>query len=611
MIGFLLTLFMLSQPDTTRLYYLEDIFITASREYFTLRYTASSVTEIDSALLGFRNTRIPASIIDVLPSVRIERTTKGALRAPSIRGHNASEILVMLDGIPMNTGFANWGNVVSFPVSDIKKIEITGGTNTVVYGPNALGGVVNILTNTKSGTNLSGELNIGSFNTKRLSASLKGFDHKFAFNVFKESSDGYMPNTDFNALHLTSTGRFRLGKSDVSLNAGYVDANAGIPIAPNTPQRIDFWRGFRGSIISETKINQRLLISLKGYMNTERYRILIFKDTTFNEIKKDLLNDGKTVGAELINNYLFSTKHLLTFGLQGKLDNVDFAYVGGKRNASTFGAFLQDVSVLNKAITFNFGIRSDWHSISGQRTNYNIGTIIKVTPMLVARLNFGTGKRFPAIRELYMTEPAPGRGNTNLKSETSKSIEASISTSETLNHRIRITAFATHVKNLIERDLTKTPWEFANLKEVDLNGLEIEYKGRIMNWAALFLNFSYLKATDLENSERLNFRPKYKANAGLDFNLSKVKLKIMEQYVGEQSYKAKNPNTGQKETKNINPYFLTHLKFNLKVWSGITLMVSIENLTDANYEIEAHQQALPVISGKPRSIEVGILFSAY
>jgi len=562
------------------------------------------MSTITPDLISSRNVYSPVQMMNILPNINVERTTKGAFQCISIRGFSASNNLVLIDGIPINTGFANWGNILSFPMNDIKKIEVIKGSNSIIYGPNALGGVINIITEKGEGKpSLSGEMKIGNYNFERYRASFEGGGNfNYSINISKNKDGGYLPNTDFTAKHLSAKIGFSLKNSIIHLNTGYIDANSGIPIDPNTPQRVDYWRGLRGSISLETTFPSLGSISFKAYSNSENYKILIYEDTTFTAIKKDLLNRGKTYGGEILGNFLISSS-LLTAGIQAKVDNVDFAYVGGKRKASVYGGFLQDLITYRNILAFNMGVRADYHSISGDQFNYSFGFVLYPSNISTVRFSFGTASRFPAIRELYMTSPAPGRGNINLKTERCFSFEGGLDLFLGIGD-LSFSYFHTEARNLIERDLTQSPWVFANINSVRMQGVEVEFTKDLYGFK-FFFNFSYLEAMELDGKRILNFRPKYKANMGINYSLWKLNFSIVERYTGKQFYTVKDPSTGERVEKTIDDYLLTEIKVILNYPSFGKLSLSVDNLFNEKYEIEAHQQALPVIPGEPRRFTFG------
>ncbi|MFQ6093161.1 MAG: TonB-dependent receptor plug domain-containing protein [bacterium] len=590
------------EPAAERIIPLEEIVVTATRELPSLYHSPASVSVITADLIDARNVYTVGQMVNTAPNMRLEGTTKGAFKCPCIRGFGASNNIVLLDGIPMNTGFANWGNITSLPANDIRRIEIVRGSNSIVYGPNALGGVINIISRKGEGRlSPKGLIRWGSNNFQKYLASLGGGRERVdcLFTLSRDRSDGYLPNTDYEALNFSTNLGYRVGRTNLRFNGGYIDAEAGVPIDPKAPQRIEPWRGWRGSLALQSRLSPRWHLSANSYVNREKYTIRVYTDTTFAAVKKELPNRGVTYGGEVVNNFALAPNHLLTSGLQVKSDDVDFAYVGGQRQARIYSGFLQHISTYREKVTLNLGLRADGHSSAGSTVNYNLGLVLRPRRLTKLRLSYGTASRFPAIRELYMVAPAPGRGDIDLKTEESITFEAGLELLVAPLTEAKLTYFRTEAENLIERDLAQKPWVFANISSALMEGVELELSREALGRWGYFLNFSSLKAKNTQTDETLNFRPRYQASGGLRYRTGGWDFNLTERYVGRQQY------TQLDARQTLDGYLVTEVKFNYTLGSYGQLSMAVDTLFDKGYDLEGHQQARPTTPGPSRNYTVG------
>jgi outer membrane cobalamin receptor len=594
-----------SVKEDTSLYVLEEVIVKADRR-LTLSLSPLDVSLLTEREINWRNVYTPTEMLEIAPNTSVERTTKGAFKCIALRGFSASDNLVLYDGIPMNTGFANWANLMSFPANEIGRIEVVQGPNSIVYGPNAIGGVINLLSKKETGGfSLDGQIRSGDRGFRRYMASFSGGKKaNYRLSVSRDESDGYLPNTDYRGMNIGGELSFRFKGYNLRFNGGFLDFDAGVPIDPKAPQRIEDWRGRRGSFVMEGNPYAFWTTSIKAYANFESYRIKIFKDTTFSELKKDLLNDGKTLGGEFLNNFLISTDKLLSLGIQWERHLVDFAYVGGRREINLYGAFLQGVFTGIRDFAVTVGIRGDRHSISGDKADFSLG--VTYTPKRGKKLRFslGTASRYPAIRELYMTSPAPGRGDSTLQMERSYSVETGFDLSLGGTKWLKVNFFYTRAKNLIERDLSVSPWVFSNIGSARMQGLEVEVSSE--GEFGYFFNLSLLDAKDLNEDKPLNFRPNLRANLGLQYGIAGSKVFLTGRFVGEQHYTAYNPETESSEDRILKDYYLVDLKLTYPLLSMLELSLAVDNLLDRDYYVEGHQQATPIIEGEPRRVTLGI-----
>ncbi|UCC95762.1 MAG: TonB-dependent receptor, partial [Candidatus Omnitrophota bacterium] len=172
--------------------------------------------------------------LDMLPSVDVwEQGSLGATKSLHIRGVTSEQVLVLVDGRPLNTPRDAFADLNEISLGNVERIEVLRGPASSMYGSNAVGGVVNVIT--KRGTDESGTTlttKFGSFATKNVMFShgnkLKNFDYFISYDYI--SSHGHRDNSDYLAHTLDAKLGYELSEEhDVTFSTGYYDSQAGTP----------------------------------------------------------------------------------------------------------------------------------------------------------------------------------------------------------------------------------------------------------------------------------------------------------------------------------------------------------------------------------------------
>ncbi|MEK6570129.1 MAG: TonB-dependent receptor plug domain-containing protein, partial [Bacteroidota bacterium] len=155
--------------DTTRTYRLGEVVVTATRSLISVKDSPTAVEVIDLRQVQNANGNTVADVLQTYSSVFLKNYGgSAALKTVSLRGTASEHLLVLVNGNRLNS-FQN--GLVDFsllPLSDVERIEIVHGGSSALYGADALGGVLNILTRQASpGMRLRAEVGVGSFGFQR------------------------------------------------------------------------------------------------------------------------------------------------------------------------------------------------------------------------------------------------------------------------------------------------------------------------------------------------------------------------------------------------------------------------------------------------------------
>lgn len=177
----------------TPVYELKGVTVTANRQAEDINSVPANVSVVTGSQIKAKNIQSVAQAIAMAPGMQLDQTNEGA--EVRMRGYDSKNVLIMVDGQPVNNSYSGQAYLSVLPVDNISRIEVVRGGQSALYGGNAVGGVVNIITNTTRhdgvyGTVLEG---YGSNNTVRQVYDVRGKKGKVTFGAFYESrsTDGW------------------------------------------------------------------------------------------------------------------------------------------------------------------------------------------------------------------------------------------------------------------------------------------------------------------------------------------------------------------------------------------------------------------------------------
>lgn len=170
----------------TPVYTLKGITVTANRQAERLQDVPANVQVVTEKDIQKRNVQNTAQAISMVTGVSASQSVEGTV---NLRGYSSKNILVLVDGQPMNTawnGDVDWNMI---PVENIRKIEVVSGGQSALYGGRAVGGVINIMTKTQKQEGLHGSATVsyGSNATVNQGYALNGKKDKVSFGAFYNS----------------------------------------------------------------------------------------------------------------------------------------------------------------------------------------------------------------------------------------------------------------------------------------------------------------------------------------------------------------------------------------------------------------------------------------
>lgn len=560
----------------------------------------------------------------------------------------SSRVLVLKDGVPLNmayTGSVDVWNTLS--VENIEKIEIVRGASSALYGSSAMGGVINIITK-KPDKKLSGSVQVegGTFNTYIGNAGISTATDKFALRASggHKRTDGYeyYKGDDWKDYYKTPENKLTnvslggdvwMGESILRLDYEYLLEDS----LSATTSQYDGEQENNNYMLSWGLPLGAADFSLKSYYfdaeyssDARRYNTAsgdfdrFYYDST---IPKDEYGVMLQISAELAS-------HRLTVGSDLKRATCDsnYTYETGDRNFSGkqdfYSLFVNDeMGFLDERLILSAGVRYDhWKNYDGdfydsttateriidypeksdEAVSPRAGAVYKLTEETKLRASFSTGFKAPSLYYLYKSGPHGSTrfdlANPDLEAEKMTwSYDVGFETQPNDNLSLSMTFYQSRFKDFLgDKTLTaaEVPSWFTpdpgmaviqkvNLGEVDIYGVEagLEFKFN-SRWSA-FINHTYneskIKAyeqdPDIEGNY-LAYTPRHMTKIGVTYdNPELFTLGIFLTNVGQRFGDLENS-----DAKKLEAYQVVDLKISRKLFKGMELFGSVNNLTDEEYK---------------------------
>lgn len=588
---------------------LPAIVVTATASERPVADAPASVTVIDGATLRERPVHDLADAVRDTVGIGLDDAGLGR-RGISVRGMSSEHTLMLIDGQRINTSASAIAHsdfeLGWVPTEAIERVEIVRGPMSSLYGSEALGGVVNVITRSST------DQWRGSFSSYALinDHGLDGDQYKSGFYLGGPIVPGKLGMNVWGEVRrrdaLRDAGNTALTALDEQrATTGHI----GLNWTPDARQRIDAsvdvgnedQEGQRGgtdaSIYQAENEAQRRRYSLShaGDWNWGTSQLRLYRTTLDREAYRS--DGGDSTGPNHFTDtvldghvgFAAGDSHKLTLGAETRRETLEDPSVNreGKESLNHYALFAQDEIFLGEQWELVLGSRFDHHEDFGWETSPRAYLLFHPTQALTFRAGMGRGFKAPTLKQLspeYESRAAMGgrgiiRGNPDLQPETNQSFELGMaydpgpwSASATLFHN--------DVRNLIETIRQPTCSErgrvcldYENVAKARLQGVELTAGADLSRQWRLDANYTYLDARDKTTDERLADRSRHRANATLAWEIvAQVQTRLRAEYIGSQYRSA---------SESERPgYTLLHWYVDYALNRNLSLHAGIENLSD-------------------------------
>jgi len=573
---------------------LQEVVVTGTREATDVRHLPMTVTVIGRETLTEQHqTNVLPTVMQQVPGFFLTSrsmmgygVSTGAAGGINLRGISGGtgQLLVLIDGHPQYQGIYGHPIADSYQTLMAERVEVLRGPASVLYGSNAMGGVMNIVTHSRNTDGIATNLNLGagSYGTLQAEASNQIRSGKFTSTVSAQygRSDNHRPRMGFEQYG----GYLKLGYNFSDHWNAYIDGNI-----------THFNASYPGAVTSPLYDGDQWIT--RGVVSAaieNHYGWTSGAVSVFNNFGRHKIDDGTADLTKPTQRY-FRSKDALTgiswyqsaqlFEGNRLTVGVDYQHIygnayytnkstgevmdtpnkqSGKSHRNEIAGYVDLRQDLLEWLTIDAGVRVDHHSVSGTEWIPQAGVVIRPVSNGEVKAMASKGFRNPTMREMYLYPPS----NEELKPERMWNYE--------LSWRQRFGAFnyganLFYIKgdNMIQTVNRKN----VNTGEIENYGAELEAAWQIDNHWSLNTNHSLLH---MEN--KVVAAPTYKGFLGANYQYCRWSVVAGLQYINGL-YTA----IGNDETKEN--FCLLNATVNYAVTKGLALWVRGENLLAQSYEI--------------------------
>ncbi len=584
---------------------LEPIVVTATRLETPERELASSVTVITRKEIEASQKTSVFELLRGHPALDVVQTGgPGNPAAVFMRGSKSEHTLVMIDGIEAGDPAAadRSYDLAHLSVDNVERIEVIRGPQSTLYGSDAMGGVINVITKKGAGRpSVSLLTEGGSYDTSRAEAGVSGGGERthYAFEASRSYTGGFSAQskrlgaTEADGYGNTSlSGRVGLrptANTGLQAVSRYSTSRAQIDSGGDDPNYVAESRQLFARTEGRLNLGDGLWDQRAGLSYTDHDRDY---DNPVDALSPASSNrdsyDSKILKLDWQNDLRLHQNNTLTLGAEtereaAEIDNASnssfgpFASHFNERVARTNGYYVQDQIRLGDAFFATLGARRDDHDRFGAADTYRVTAAYWVHASATKlKATYGTGFKAPSLFQLYSSF-----GNPDLKPEESIGWDAGF---EQLFAGGRGSFGATYFRNdfedLIEYDsLTNS---YKNVSEASSQGVEMGGTWRPAKGLVLRANHTITDTEDKTTGQELIRRAKQKSGAsvGRDFGRGDVQAGAV--YVGKRD--DLNFNVFPASRVTLPAYTLVQVGGSFEVLPHVRLFGRVENLLDKEYE---------------------------
>ena len=581
----------------------DEIVVVASGVEQEAETTGRSITVLDRTTIETRQTVSLSDLLATTPGVTSTRNGgPGSVTAVRIRGAEDAQTLVLIDGVramdpSAPAGAFDFGNLL---VSAIQRVEVLRGPNSVIWGSQALGGVVNIVTQTPAdgiaaranaeygyADQVSANAAVAAGNDKLQAALTGGYFRTDGVSqaATGTEADGFRQYNASGRLRYEFAPGFGLdvrgyyANSRVELDGYRSDFSFGDTDEYSTAQEL---YGYAGLFADIGPVSNRVAFTIAD-INRDGFASSDAAVPTY-------LYRGRSERYEYRGDAKLIDQLRLTFGAER--ENLRF-YDGSETKRADITSFYgQAIVTPVEQVTFTAGIRNDDHSRFGAHTSWGANLAVKLFESTLLRASYGEGFKAPTLYQLFSEY-----GTRSLDPETAKSWEVGVEQSALegaaklgvtwfhRNTRNQIDFFscpAAEVTNPAKICFNRPFGTYANIARTRAEGVEVELALRPVEAFTVTANYTY---TDTENrsdgyeGNQLARRPRDTASLSADYRLPfGLSLGGTVTVVGDSF-------NDQGNFTRLDGFALGSIRAEMPIGDRFAVYGRIENLTDEKYQM--------------------------
>ena len=547
-------------------------------------------TEVGSSITVITAEDIEALGVDYLvdaiasaPGVTINQNgSQGGAASVRIRGAASAQTLVIVDGVVVNDPSAPGGgfDFARLDPANIDRIEVLRGPQSTLWGTDAMGGVINIVTK-RPGDGFGGNVFAqgGSYNSVRTGASVSGTGERFDFRLaaVHHSTDGISKadeangNTEddaYDSLSVNAMGGMSLGDARLQASVLWTEADAefdsfsfGAPGNVADGDELSTTEELTGNLTLQLPLFDGRLenLFLIGHSDIDRQ--------SFANGQPGFSSEGERQVYRYQGVFTTNDRNRLAFGLEREDSEA------GDIDTSIVGLFALYEWQATDAVTLTAGVRNDDHEQYGNETTARFAMAFNPHDQVTLRASWGEGFKAPTLFQTTFFCCGATEPNANLQPETSDAydIGMTLRTSDARGE-FGLTYFNQDTKNLIDFSFAIGAYE--NIAAATSDGIELDGRYRVTDWLETSMSYAWIDAKDGADAPLIRV-PKRSGDLAIAFNPDGViSGTVSVRYNGEEQ----DPNG------TVGSWTRVDMSGRYALSDGVELYARIENLFDRQYQ---------------------------
>jgi outer membrane cobalamin receptor len=567
---------------------LGQVVVTATRTEVEISDSPQPISVITKEEIMNTPDRTIPEIIQRVAGVQINQNGPiGSISSAQIRGSEAQQVLIMIDGRRINDAQNGEFDLSNLPLTkdEIERIEVLRGGASALYGSDAMGGVINIITKSPSkDPSARVSSSFGRFGTQEYSLSTSWKPGALGYGLFASGgrSDGYLPNSDYQGGTLGGRVYYDLPwKGELTLSGRNIQKEIGVPGPITMPAPSDREKDnvTQLDLNYRDKIGSNVTLDFKGWQNI--YRQNFNPGNPGPDVGPPTVNKTYTTGGNFQATASIGTANLVTGGVEAIQNRIDSSAAG--IHEGTTGAFyVQDQIEVAKPLTATLGLRYDANSLFQNQLDPRAALLYRLPWEIRVRASVARSYRAPTFNDLFWPASAFTAGNPNLQPEKAWSYELGGEKKFGDLAIFKVAGFYRDVTNLILwAPGADYVWRPSNILSAHIWGAETELVFHPWKGLSIPLNYSYLYPRDQSAGGPITDKPKHIINAGVEYVTPyRLKVALKGRYV--QYYVNSGSTLNQM-------YFVVdaRLSYEFKVYQKFKGegFVSLTNAFDRHYQI--------------------------
>lgn len=548
-----------------------------------LKETTSDITVFNRLAIERSGAIEIKDLLQRLPGVQLQRNGgAGQTTTINMRGTDNRHTLVLIDGVRQEdiTSIDGSTRLEFLPLSNVERVEVMKGSQGVLYGASAIGGVINIVTRKKDLSSL--QLEAGSFGHKKVAGSFRKPSDDWLYSLDFQVTDveGYSTR---NPVAGTASDDDGLRSQQVRVKARKGGDRYHLSFWTNVSSAVYDYDGTAGDEVGDKGTYRSQDIGGQFvYDHSKSWR----SETTvnYNDIERDFSGTtGSSLFRFLYEGRRYRLDHFHTFSL-GALTLVS-GLEATEEQAMALDSYLDETKKLHRGgvysnahfklrnIIFDSGLRYERMQNAGDRATYKLGARVDLGHFST-RLNLSSGFKAPTLYHYFTAFGA----NSELRPEKSRTIDATLQYSFSPSSFIKTTFFSTRYDDYINYFSNPTDSNlsrYENLNDVAIDGVESSLAFNLGTLAQVNFNYTFMNTQDKDSGSYLLRRARIQSSADITAFISDtIDTTLAFAYVGRRD-----------DVSSVLPgYSVLHATLRKKLGKSSRVLFKVNNVLDKQYE---------------------------